>query len=340
MATMSAERPAFYRPPPGYRSKPRPQSCIWSPSTANTSQAWTPSSPISYSYDTCSLPRSPNVQSGSPASDAGLRAGDILVNVGDRSTTAPPMTHSLARDIINTAGNTLNVQAQRPSGAAGAAPGGTSTGTSPMSPSRSMTPTYQTGEPSSSHTPYRPGPVGPRGYIPNYGHNDYYEISSIRKPDSNSEKFLQEKAREQWAISKQTYRTLPLIEPRPKVRRDQPMGMSYMRLMDGPSWHDVPRTIVNPNPPKLQEVMNRFGQRVQDNNPGVVHLQYNSPMNMYSNDNVANVLQPVFIDLSFLKNNTKKSTPTTRIGTPTVVHEQHIQPESPQHSPTETPDQR
>ena len=53
-----------------------------------------------------------------------------------------------------------------------------------------------------------------------------------------------------------TYRTLPLIEPRPKVRRDYPTG-SYLRHMDGPTWHEIPKTVVNTNPPKLQEVMNR-----------------------------------------------------------------------------------
>ncbi|CAG2166235.1 unnamed protein product [Oppiella nova] len=277
MATMSTERPGFWRPPQGYRSRPRPQSCIWQPTAPSPTQVWAPSP--TYSYDTNSLPRSPQVQSGSPASDAGLRPGDILLNVGNHSTTSPPMTHSQARDIINTTANTLNVQVQRPQQT------GRSSAT-PLSPSRSLSPHYIS-EPSSSHTPYRPVPTQ-RGVIPNI-HLDY--DSSIRKPESNTQEYLKEKAREQWAINKQTYRTLPLIEPKPKVRRDWPTG-SYMRHMEGPSWHDVPKTIINPNPPKLQEVMNRYGQGVQQNNPGVVHLQYNSPLNVYSNDNVANVLMP------------------------------------------------
>lgn len=40
----------------------------------------------------------------------------------------------------------------------------------------------------------------------------------------------------------QTYRSTPLIEPKPKVRRDWPMGC-YLRHMEGPGWHDVPKTI-------------------------------------------------------------------------------------------------
>ena len=138
--------------------------------------------------------------------------------------------------------------------------------------STSISPVYSS-EPPSSQTPYRPVPTQ-RGVIPAIHTLDY--DSSIRKPDSNTEEYLREKAREQWAITKQvqsfqgfdqglsnkwshfniqTYRTLPLIEPRPKVRRDWCTG-SYLRHMEGPSWHDVPKTIINPVP-KLQNVMTR-----------------------------------------------------------------------------------
>jgi hypothetical protein len=269
MATMSTERPGFWRAPRNYHPKPRPQSCVWSP-------------PSHSSYDTNSLPRQ-KVQSGSPASDAGLRTGDVLLSIGNTSTLSPPMTHSTASDMIKHSGNTLNVQVQRPQGRSPA----------PMSPS--ISPVYSS-EPPSSHTPYRPVPMN-RGVIPHISPG--YE-SSIRKPENNTEEYLKEKAREQWAITAQTYRTLPLIEPRPKVRRDWPTG-SYLRYMDGPSWHDLPKTAVLPQPQKLQNVMHKFGQGVTQNNPGVVHLQYNSPINVYSDENVANVLTPVFIDLSFLK---------------------------------------
>jgi hypothetical protein len=269
MATMSTERPGFWRAPRNYHPKPRPQSCVWSP-------------PSHSSYDTNSLPRQKvhfylpeeQVQSGSPASDAGLRTGDVLLSIGNTSTLSPPMTHSTASDMIKHSGNTLNVQVQRPQGRSPA----------PMSPS--ISPVYSS-EPPSSHTPYRPVPMN-RGVIPHISPG--YE-SSIRKPENNTEEYLKEKAREQWAITAQTYRTLPLIEPRPKVRRDWPTG-SYLRYMDGPSWHDLPKTAVLPQPQKLQNVMHKFGQGVTQNNPGVVHLQYNSPINVYSDENVANVLTP------------------------------------------------
>lgn len=51
-------------------------------------------------------------------------------------------------------------------------------------------------EPPSSQTLYRPLPTS-RGVIPNI--NPGYD-SSIRKPESNTEEFLQEKQREQQAI--------------------------------------------------------------------------------------------------------------------------------------------
>ena len=65
--------------------------------------------------------------------------------------------------------------------------------------STSITPRYSSSPPS-THTPYR-AVLTPRGVIPQF-HGSEYE-TSIRKPDSNTEEFLKEKAREQWAITKQ-----------------------------------------------------------------------------------------------------------------------------------------
>lgn len=107
-----------------------------------------------------------------------------------------------------------------------------------------------------SPEPYRPVSVN-RGVIPSLAQMD----SGVRLPDNNVKEFHTEKAREQWAITKQvsyckpesswisplrteqTYRTTPLIEPRPKVRRDWPMG-SYLKYMEGPGWHDPPKQIM------------------------------------------------------------------------------------------------
>lgn len=109
--------------------------------------------------------------------------------------------------------------------------------------------------------PYRAPSVN-RGVIPSIAHQD----SGVRLPDNNVADFYREKAREQWAITKQvgmgpgwifgkvdpmimfallhqTYRSTPLIEPKPKVRRDWPMGC-YLRHMEGPGWHDLPKTIL------------------------------------------------------------------------------------------------
>lgn len=271
MATLS-ERPSFWRVPRdfNYPPKQRPQSCIWSPPVS------------SHSYDSNSLPRNnrvsfclpeDQVQLGSPAADAGLRSGDVLLEVNNTSTVSPPLSHGSASDLIRRSGNTMDVKVQRQ-------PAKYSPVT--VSPQSSPRTRYAT-EPSSSITPYRPLPIN-RGVIPTISTYD----TSIRKPESNTEEYLREKAREQWAISKQTYRTLPLIEPRPKVHRDWPIGC-YMRLMEGPSWHDSPKQA--PPPKHLQEVINKYGQGVA-NNPQVVHLQYNSPANLYSDENVANALTP------------------------------------------------
>lgn len=52
--------------------------------------------------------------------------------------------------------------------------------------------------PSKSPEPYRAASVN-RGVIPNIAHQD----SGVRLPDNNVADFYREKAREQWAITKQ-----------------------------------------------------------------------------------------------------------------------------------------
>ena len=153
------------------------------------------------------------------------------------------------------------------------------------------------------------------GRIPSVALQD----SGVRIPDNNIIQFHNEKAREQWAITKQvelidhtiiiiifdclflikTYRTTPIISPTPKVRRDWPTGC-YLQHMEGPGWHELPKTIQITDPTKLR-VLNQYTQsnslnnttQETNNNPtGLVHLQYNSPINLYSSENVQNSVLP------------------------------------------------
>ena len=92
----------------------------------------------------------------------------------------------------------------------------------------------------------------------------------------------------------QTYRSTPLIEAKPKVRRDWPMG-SYLRYMEGPGWHEPAHSSIYIQDPAKHRLMTEVTQPGgpaggSSPDPGVVHLQYNSPINLYSADNVKNSL--------------------------------------------------
>ncbi|KAJ6217062.1 hypothetical protein RDWZM_008219 [Blomia tropicalis] len=200
-----------------------------------------------------------NIQSSSAAYNAGLLPGDIVLGVDNSPITGRPLTYSLAIQLINSARHSIELQILR----------------EPFIRVKRQTMYQASPEPIS-----RPSSVASHaGKIPSVAMMD----SGVRIPDNNIIQYHNEKAREQWAINKQTYRTTPLIEPKPKVRRDWPTGC-YLRHMEGPGWHELPKTIQVQDPKKLNPN--------NDPNSGLVHRQYNSPINLYSSENVQGSILP------------------------------------------------
>ncbi|KAI7688548.1 hypothetical protein SSS_06294 [Sarcoptes scabiei] len=64
---------------------------------------------------------------------------------------------------------------------------------------------------------------------------------------------------------------------------------SYLKYMEGPGWHDPPRhlRVDNPNKAKLLNDLHQGS----DGQP-LYHLQYNSPINLYSENNLNNSINP------------------------------------------------
>ncbi|XP_050343081.1 serine/arginine repetitive matrix protein 1 isoform X5 [Nymphalis io] len=93
------------------------------------------------------------------------------------------------------------------------------------------------------------------------------------------------------SIQSQPYRTTPLVLPGAKVRREPGPTESYLRhhpnpAMRAPPHHDYRDTIMR------QKVAESVLQRVvgEDSNK-VVHKQFNSPINLYSEQNIANSIR-------------------------------------------------
>ncbi|CAK1553538.1 unnamed protein product [Leptosia nina] len=92
-------------------------------------------------------------------------------------------------------------------------------------------------------------------------------------------------------VSNWPYRTTPLVLPGAKVRREPGPTESYLRhhpnpAMRAPPHHDYRDTVMR------QKVAESVLQRVvgEDANK-VVHKQFNSPINLYSEQNIANSIR-------------------------------------------------
>ncbi|XP_058836939.1 synaptopodin 2-like protein isoform X3 [Topomyia yanbarensis] len=130
------------------------------------------------------------------------------------------------------------------------------------------------------------------------------------------------------SITNQPYRTTPLVLPGAKVpKKDVLPTESYLRhhpnpAMRAPPLHDFTDTLMK------QKVAETMIQRVigeePPSGPKIVHKQFNSPIGLYSDNNIENTLRhsaqqqnqavPIFIDLSFLKQKQKILEEQRRLG--------------------------
>ncbi|XP_015792647.1 uncharacterized protein LOC107369229 isoform X1 [Tetranychus urticae] len=141
-------------------------------------------------------------------------------------------------------------------------------------------PSYQS--PSNQQNQYRPVV----GVIPHFDTHPGGPTAS----EQERALYEQEKQRERLAVVNQPHRTFPVVTPKPKPTHDYPTG-SYLRYVRDPTWQQPPRVSSPvPRPDRLKEVMNRFAGDIDAEK--VVHLQYNSPLNVYSRESIAETLAP------------------------------------------------
>ncbi|XP_012538872.1 uncharacterized protein LOC105838116 isoform X5 [Monomorium pharaonis] len=117
--------------------------------------------------------------------------------------------------------------------------------------------------------------------------------------------------REERVHLSQPYRTTPLVLPGAKVKKDAPLGECYLRHHPNPMIRAAPHHYepAHPEVAMKQKVAETVLQRVVGPNevPKIVHKQFNSPIGLYSDQNIADTIKcqasavPIFIDFSFLK---------------------------------------
>ncbi|XP_071857944.1 PDZ_signaling and DUF4749 domain-containing protein Zasp66 isoform X6 [Bombus fervidus] len=120
-----------------------------------------------------------------------------------------------------------------------------------------------------------------------------------------------DEVREERANLSQPYRTTPLVLPGAKIKKDAPLGECYLRHHPNPMIRAAPHHYeqAHPEVAMKQKVAETVLQRVLGPNevPKVVHKQFNSPIGLYSEQNIADTIKsqttaiPIFIDFSFVK---------------------------------------
>ncbi|XP_074601933.1 uncharacterized protein LOC141855709 isoform X2 [Brevipalpus obovatus] len=293
---MLMERPAFYRlPRRSHVNQDTPPE--WRNSIGSNRNYFT--LPRNFRMNSTRDSRKGNqVSYGSPAGYAGLQTGDVVLGINSTSTINPIIPQYQASDMIKRVNNTLQMTVQRNTAnvfTPGSPPPPPHTPTAPISFKNMNMDMNMNMNTAPKNLPQSPL-VKPQSktHIPfNAGIIPHFEVNTSILP-SEQEKILyeKEKEKERQAVVNQPHRTIPMVMPKPKPIHDYPVG-SYLKYMKDPGWQQSPRVSSPvPRPEKLRQVMNKFGNNIPINSEKVVHLQYNSPINVYSNDTIAETLVP------------------------------------------------
>lgn len=249
---------------------------------------------------------------GSP-SEGELHRGDVILQVTNRD--AGGLTHMEAHDAIKSAGNKLQLLVHRLPGAL-QSPAATPTspaasiGTGhplanikaksfqPMLPPKT-TPSFsqQSAQPWNrpTYSPVQPLPTSPVAA----SQPPFFSPTPQNIATSELLESIEEKNREKESIVSQGYRSVPLISPKPKARHDIPIG-SYLRHVRDPSWKTKPspppaKSFVMNYPPSQTFAPRREPERISmaATNEGsqLVNLQYNTPLNLYSQEAVTQTIK-------------------------------------------------
>ncbi|RZC34618.1 uncharacterized protein BDFB_002873, partial [Asbolus verrucosus] len=93
-------------------------------------------------------------------------------------------------------------------------------------------------------------------------------------------------------VTNQPYRTTPLVLPGAKVKRESGATESYLRHHPNPAVRAPPHHL-DPELIIRQKVTNTVLERLTTGDPNkqIVHKQFNSPINLYSEPNIADTIQ-------------------------------------------------
>ncbi|XP_020278106.1 PDZ and LIM domain protein 3 isoform X2 [Pseudomyrmex gracilis] len=135
--------------------------------------------------------------------------------------------------------------------------------------------------PSPSVEEYRPSPISTP---------EYTLRSTIVLPHEHRDEIREEKVH-----LSQPYRTTPLVLPGAKVKKDAPLGECYLRHHPNPMIRAAPHhyETIHPEVAMKQKVAETVLQRVVGPNevPKIVHKQFNSPIGLYSEQNIADTIK-------------------------------------------------
>ncbi|XP_064541344.1 uncharacterized protein Zasp66 isoform X4 [Drosophila montana] len=241
------------------------------------------------------------VQVGSPSYGELLR-GDIIAKIGEYD--ARDLSHADAQQLFRGAGNEISLVVHRDNtiaymqGVNQDAGSGSSSKLPPASPELSQ-------HPHRGPSPFLPGPSHferalqlpvdtlPQTVFPQLNPSGgYVPPTSVFAPKATRD-HQQDVAEEQALIVNQPYRTTPLVLPGAKVKKDAPSTDSYLRHYPNPAvrahpGHDYHDSIMK------QRVADTMLHKVvgQDADTGrVFHKQFNSPIGLYSNNNIEDTIR-------------------------------------------------
>lgn len=222
----------------------------------------------------------------SSASDAGVKAGDVLIAVNNKSIAGEPLDR-VTKMIADDKCNNVTLTIARPNSCIGAvrpvsplASGFAAAGPSPLPPP----------QPAAILMKQLPrSPVALRRYDP----------ASIQ--DQERQVYEEEKYNEQLAIKTTPYRSQAVVSPRPKTKHDHVIG-SYLKMQHYPDapihGSPVPDSYlpVTSGPGGLSPHNQvKFNQALKQAVPTAEELgfklTYNSPIGLYSQENAVNTLK-------------------------------------------------
>nr|NP_001163384.1 Z band alternatively spliced PDZ-motif protein 66, isoform M [Drosophila melanogaster]ACZ94655.1 Z band alternatively spliced PDZ-motif protein 66, isoform M [Drosophila melanogaster] len=261
------------------------------------------------------------VQVGSPAHGELLR-GDIISKIGEYD--ARDLSHADAQQLFRGAGNEIRLVVHRDNKIAytqgatqEAGPGSRSNSTLPP-----VTPDLM---PHRGPSPFLPGPSHferalqlpvdtlPQTVFPQLNSSGGYEVPSTVFSPKPTRDHQQDVDEEQAAIVNQPYRTTPLVLPGAKVKKDAPTTESYLRHYPNPAvrahpGHDYHDSIMK------QRVADTMLHKVvgsEADTGRVFHKQFNSPIGLYSNNNIEDTIRST-VPFATSESNRLKDSPLHR----------------------------